>query len=336
MVDDRDLMGRAVARAWHSRLLAPPNPWVGAVLVCDDGTSFEGGTQRPGDRHAERVVLERAGKRARGATLYVTLEPCVHTGRTGPCSAAVIHAGVARVVVGVADPDPRVAGEGIRSLREAGIDVTVGVGSDEIEQQLRPYLHHRRTGRPWVVSKIAATLDGRTAAADGTSKWITGEAARADVHRLRAESDAIAAGAGTIRADDPQLTVRGIVAADGLPPRTPLRVVLGTAPLTARVRPCLEYRGELGELLDDLGGRNVLQLMIEGGATTAHRFHAAGLVDLYVFYLAAALMGGDDGQPVLRGPGASTMADLTRGRFEAIASLGDTLRLDFIPQRHRK
>ena len=330
---DASLMERAIARASHSRLLAPPNPWVGCVIVTDDGTSFEGGTQRPGGQHAERVALERAGNRSHGSTLYATLEPCSHTGRTGPCTEAIIEAGIARVVVAVLDPDPNVAGRGVERLQEAGIDVTVGPGAPAVEAQLRPYLHHRRTGRPWVVNKVASTLDGRTAAADGTSQWITGEEARADVHRLRAESDAILAGAGTIRIDDPRLTVRGVTAPDGQPVREPRRIVLGTASPEARVHPCTEFSGELSELLEQLGADGVVQLMIEGGATVANSFHAAGLIDQYVTYLAAAVMGGDDGAPVFRGPGAASMPNLFRGRFEAITPLGDTLRIDVYRDR---
>ncbi|MFW2383850.1 MAG: bifunctional diaminohydroxyphosphoribosylaminopyrimidine deaminase/5-amino-6-(5-phosphoribosylamino)uracil reductase RibD [Acidimicrobiales bacterium] len=325
---DLDFMQRAIARAQHSRLLAPPNPWVGCVIVAGDGTTFEGGTRRPGSAHAERAALERAGERARGATMFVTLEPCSHTGRTGPCADAIVAAGVARVVIAALDPDDRVAGNGLNRLLEAGIDVSFGVGQDAVERQLEPYLHHRRTGRPWVVNKIAATIDGRTAAGDGTSQWITGSRARHDVHRLRAESDAILVGAGTVRADDPQLTVRGWLAPDGSPPREPRRIVLGSAPADAKVRPCTEYSGELEELLDQLGAEGVVQLMIEGGASVANSFHAADLIDQYVFYLAAAVMGGDDGAPVFRGEGATNISDLVRGRFEAITPLGDTLRVD--------
>lgn len=325
---DVDLMARAVARAAHARLVAPPNPWVGAVAVALDGTSFEGSTGRPGQRHAERVALDRAGGRARGATLYVTLEPCSHHGRTPPCVDAVVASGVARVVVGLQDPDQRVAGRGIEALRRAGIDVEVGVGRDEVAAQLEPYLHHRRTGRPWVVLKMAATADGRTAAPDGTSQWITGPAARADVQRLRAESDAICVGAGTVRLDDPRLTVRGVEASDGAPPREPLRVVLGTAPSDAAVHPCLQHCGPLPPLLDDLGGRGVVQLLVEGGASVAGDLHRQGLVDRYVIYLAAAFFGGDDGRPVFAGAGAPTMAELWRGQLDRVVKLGDDVRLD--------
>jgi diaminohydroxyphosphoribosylaminopyrimidine deaminase/5-amino-6-(5-phosphoribosylamino)uracil reductase len=328
---DDDLMGRALARAAHARLVAPPNPWVGAVVVTPQGTAFEGFTQRPGGPHAERLALQRAGGRAAGATLYVTLEPCSHHGRTPPCVGAVLDAGVARVVVALEDPDRRVAGRGIAALRAAGVEVVVGVGASAAARQLEPYLHHRRTGRPFVVLKWAATLDGRTAAPDGTSQWITGPEARADVQRLRAESDAICVGAATVRSDDPRLTVRGLTAPDGEPPREPVRVVLGRAPAGARVHPCVELSGDLGPVLDRLGSEGVVQLLVEGGATVAGRFHRQGLVDRYVVYLAPALAGGDDGRPVFAGPGAPAVDQLWRGRIERIVRLGPDLRVDLRP-----
>lgn len=329
--DDAALIGRAVARAEHSRLLSPPNPWVGAVLVAVDGTSFEGATQRPGGNHAEVEALHRAGSRAEGSTLYVTLEPCAHRGRTAPCVEAVIGAGVARVVVAVEDPDPRVAGQGITRLRSAGIETVVGPGAELVERQLAPYLTHRRTGRPYVVLKLAGTLDGRTAAGDGSSQWITGQEARNDAHRLRAESDAILVGAGTVRADDPRLTVRGVLASDGAAPREPLRVVLGRADPAAAVHPCREMDGPLADLLDRLGADEVVQLMVEGGATVAGAFHRQGLVDRYVLYLAPALMGGADGVPLLAGEGAATIADLVRLQLDQLVKLGDDLRIDLAP-----
>lgn len=327
-VSDSSLMGRAIARAEHSRLMAPPNPWVGCVVVGSDGTSFEGGTQRPGSHHAERVALKAAGERAIESTLYTTLEPCSHEGRTGPCTAAIIAAGVQRVVIAVEDPDPKVSGRGIAQLRAAGIEVTVGVGVEAVEAQLRPYLHHRRTGRPFVVLKLAATFDGQTAAADGTSQWITGPEARADSHLLRAHSDAILVGAGTVRADDPQLTVRGITAVDGSEPREPLRVVLGKAPAAAKVRPCLEVSGDLGQVLDHLGALDIVQLMVEGGPHVAGEFHRQGLVDSYVIYLAPALMGGDDGLPLLAGEGSESIGEIFRGQINNYRLVGSDLRVE--------
>jgi diaminohydroxyphosphoribosylaminopyrimidine deaminase / 5-amino-6-(5-phosphoribosylamino)uracil reductase len=279
------------------------------------------------------VALEAAGEAARGGTLYVTLEPCSHHGTTPPCADAVVEAGIARVVIGVEDPDPQVAGQGIARLEAAGIEVVTGVLRPVVELQLAPYLTQRRTGRPYVVLKLAATLDGRTAAPDGTSQWITGEEARRDAHHLRADSDAILVGAGTVRADDPSLTVR--LPTDEAPSAgevEPLRVVLGPAPPEAKVQPCLEVSGDLGAVLDDLGERGVLQLLVEGGAQVAHDLHAAGLVDRYVVYLAPALFGGDDAAPLMRGAGAPTIGELWRGRFDGFPQpLGGDLRVDLVP-----
>jgi diaminohydroxyphosphoribosylaminopyrimidine deaminase/5-amino-6-(5-phosphoribosylamino)uracil reductase len=212
-------------------------------------------------------------------------------------------------------------------LADGGVEVVVGVGADEVADDLAPYLHHRRTGRPWVVLKLAATLDGRTAAPDGTSQWITGPQARADAHALRAESDAVLVGAGTVRADDPSLTVRDAPAPRG----DPVRVVLGHAPEGARVHPCLERSGDLVAVLDELGGLGHLQVLVEGGAHVAHAFHRAGLVDRYVLYLAPALMGGDDAPGLFAGPGAPTMAALARGAIRGVERLGPDLRIDLDP-----
>ncbi len=320
--EDRAHMGRALDLAAGVRARTSPNPWVGAVVISADGSSHDGATEPPGGRHAEIVALAVAGDAARGGTLYTTLEPCSHTGRTGPCADAIVEAGLARVVIAIEDPDPNVAGRGSQRLRDAGIDVEVGVLADEARAQLAAYLKHRRTGRPYVVLKLAATLDGRTAAPDGSSQWITGEEARADAHRLRAESDAVLVGAGTVRADDPSLTVRHVEGRD------PLRVVLGHAPQGAKVHPALEHTGTWDELLDELGDRGVLQALVEGGASVAHDVHAAGLVDRYVLYLAPALFGGDDARGLFGGPGAPTIDDVWRGRIVATRQLGDDLRID--------
>lgn len=324
-------MAQAAAVASTVRRRVAPRPWVGAVVVPADEPDHPGYTGATDGRrgpHAEVVALAAAGTRAVGATLYVTLEPCSHHGVTPPCAEAVIAAGVARVVVGVTDPDPRVCGDGVARLRAAGIDVVEGVGTDLVGEQLAPYLHHRRTGRPYVVLKLAGTADGRTAAPDGSSQWITGPAARLDAHRLRADSDAVLVGAGTVRADDPALTVR-LPEGERSPDDTePLRVVLGTAPPAAAVHPCLELRGPLPGVLDTLGERGVLQLMVEGGATVAHAFHTAGLVDRYVLYTAPVLLGGADGPGLFSGPGAPALDRAWRGRFVDVRRLGDDLRLD--------
>lgn len=327
------MMELALEAARSCRLVTSPNPWVGCVIDAGED-QYLGATSPPGGNHAEINALEAAGSRAKGADLYTTLEPCDHQGRTGPCTDTIVAAGVARVVVAVEDPDPAVSGRGIAALREAGIEVEVGVRADEAAEMLAPYLKHRRTGLPWVVLKLAATLDGRIAAPDATSRWITGPEARSDAHRLRAESDAVLVGAGTVRADDPALTARDWQPPSGMAPRTsqPLRVVLGAAPPDARVHPALEMGGPLEQVLGELGERGVIQLLVEGGAATAAAFHRAGLVDHYAVYLAPALFGGDDGHPMLAGPGAVTIDDMWRGEFAALTRLGPDIRIDLRPE----
>lgn len=321
---DSEAMGRALALAAGVRTSTSPNPWVGCVV---EPGGFGGATAPPGGPHAEVAALAAAGSAAEGATAYVTLEPCAHHGRTPPCVDALVAAGVARVVVGIEDPDPLVSGRGIAALRAAGVEVVVGMRAGEVADQLAPYVKHRRTGRPWVVLKLAITLDGRTSAPDWSSRWITGPEARADVHRLRAESDAIVVGAGTVRRDDPALTVRSEPARAS----RPLRVVLGHIPPGARVQPALELSGDPAAVLDRLGSKGVLQVLVEGGSTVAGAFHRQGLVDRYVLYVAPVLLGGDDGRPVMAGDGAPTLADAWRGRIVSVRQLGEDVRLEVAP-----
>jgi diaminohydroxyphosphoribosylaminopyrimidine deaminase/5-amino-6-(5-phosphoribosylamino)uracil reductase len=322
---DVERMHRALELARAARAVSPPNPWVGCVVEARDGAVFEGATAAVGGPHAEAAALAAAGDHdLEGATAWVTLEPCSHHGRTPPCADALVDAGIRRVVVGIEDPDPKVAGRGIERLRAAGVEVEVGVEAEAVESCLAAYLHHRRTGRPYVVLKLAASLDGRTAAPDGSSQWITGPAARADAHALRAESDAIVVGAGTVRADDPSLTVRDAPAPRG----DPERIVLGEAPADAKVRPCTEHRGDVVELLDELGAKGHLQVLVEGGATVAHALHVRRLVDRYVLYLAPVLFGGDDARGLFAGPGAPSIEDVWRGRILSVTRLGDDLRID--------
>jgi diaminohydroxyphosphoribosylaminopyrimidine deaminase/5-amino-6-(5-phosphoribosylamino)uracil reductase len=348
-LEDTHYMAMAVQAAAAAQWSTSPNPRVGAVIASPSGEIVgEGVTCPPPGRHAEVVALEAAGDRATGATLYTTLEPCSHHGRTPPCADALVAAGIRRVVVALEDPDPQVAGAGLAALRAAGVEVQVGVAADLAGEQLAAYLKHRRTGRPLVVLKLATTLDGRTAAPDGSSRWITGPEARRDAHLLRQQSDAVLVGVGTVRADDPELTVRLDTAAGADPrdvatrdhgtaqaapsARQPLRVVLGRVPDGARVLPALEMSGELDAVLDELGRRDVLQLLVEGGASVARDFHAAGLVDRYVVYVAPALLGGDDGRPVLAGPGARTMDQVWRGRLRSVRTLGDDIRIEVEPR----
>lgn len=318
--DDESRMRRAIELAATARVAAHPNPWVGARI---DPGGFEGATLPPGGPHAEAVALAVAGSAARGATLVTTLEPCCgfEGKRTPACATAIVDAGIRRVVIGMLDPDPRVRGQGVEVLERAGVDVTVGVCEADVRDQLAPYVTHRTTGRPYVLLKLAASLDGRTAAPDGTSRWITGEAALADAHRLRAESDAVLVGAGTVRTDDPSLTVRHVEGRD------PRRVVLGTAPDGAKVHPCDQLSGDLLGVLERLGAEGVVQVLVEGGATVAGDFHRRGLVDRYVVYVAPVLFGGDDAAGLFAGAGASTIDDVWRGRIVETTLLGDDLRV---------
>ena len=322
-LDYAALMSEAIAEGDKARLHAPPNPWVGALVVRDGVVLAAGHTQVPGESHAEVDALRRAGELARGATMVVTLEPCRHVGRTGPCVEAIIDAGIERVVVGSLDPDPRVAGRGVAALRAAGLEVQVGAQLDAVRAQLAPYLWHRITGRPYVVLKVAATLDGIVAMGDGSSKWITGEEARRDAHVLRAQSQAIVVGAGTVRADDPALTARldGVVV-------EPLRVVLGHAPASARARPCWERVGDLGAVLDELGAHDILQVLVEGGAKVASEFLEAGLVNHVVWYVAPALAGAHGARGALATLSTPSIDALRRARFIDVRRLGEDVRMD--------
>ena len=348
---------RAVQLGERVRGTTAPNPWVGAVLVTVDDEIYEGATEPPPGRHAEIVALDAArsaGADPADAVLYTTLEPCSHTGRTAPCIDAIIAASISRVVVGVTDPDPHVAGSGVDALRAAGIEVEAGVAADAVAHSLRPYLHQRQSGRPWVVLKLAATLDGRTGAPDNTSQWITSPEARADAHALRARCDAVLVGAGTVRADDPSLTVRELppsdprrplldmreagdepddlpltrAAADRLDPR---RFVLGMAPAEAKVQPCMEVSGSLRSAVPRLTDDGVVELLVEGGANVAGELHREGFVDEYVVYLAPAIAGGDDSLPMLAGPGAPTIAEFWRGQIVDMRSIGPDVRITVLP-----
>lgn len=318
-------MRLAISTANDARLRSRPNPWVGAVVVSREGKVFVGATREPGNAHAEIVALQQAGDLAQGATLFSTLEPCSHTGRTGPCTAAIIQAGITRVVVGTQDPDVKVSGNGIQQLRNAGISVEVGVLEHEVRSQLAAYLHHRSTGRPYVVLKMASTIDGRIAAADGTSKWITGQTARKRVHELRAQSDAIVVGAGTVRTDNPSLTVRDV---DGPSPR---RIVLGKISDQALVHPCTQWTGTLPDLLDTLGKEGVMQLLVEGGARVAASFHRERLINQYIMHIAPVIAGGDNAAGVFAGPAAATMTDMWRGRVVSTTNLDGDIEIILEP-----
>jgi diaminohydroxyphosphoribosylaminopyrimidine deaminase / 5-amino-6-(5-phosphoribosylamino)uracil reductase len=326
MTNHEALMRRAMHMAQTARLHARPNPWVGAVLVCANGAVYEGATQSPGNSHAEIMALQSAtsaGDSTVGATLYTTLEPCSHTGRTGPCTEAIIAAGITHVVSAIADPDVKVAGTGFTALRAAGIEVTEGICADEVTQQLAPYLHHRRTGRPFVMLKMATTLDARTSIPNGP-RWLTGDAARTRVHQLRAESDAIVVGAGTVRLDDPELTVRHI---DG---PSPHRIVLSHSAIdaSAKINPCTVWSGDLQELLDSLGNDGVIQLMVEGGPTVATAFHEQGLINQYVFHIAPIVSGSTEAPGVFIG---DVQQELSHCAVVSTTALGDDVEIVLQP-----
>jgi diaminohydroxyphosphoribosylaminopyrimidine deaminase / 5-amino-6-(5-phosphoribosylamino)uracil reductase len=338
-VDDARFMRMALRLGRRGLGRTSPNPPVGAVVVAHGTVVGRGFHRKAGAAHAEAAALREAGSRARGATLYVTLEPCAHHGRTPPCTDAVIAAGVRRVVVGTRDPNPRVPGNGVRRLRAAGIAVSAGVLSAECDALIAAFRTHVTTGRPLVTLKLAASLDGRIATVSGDSRWITGEDSRRYVHRLRAEHDAILVGAETIIRDDPELTcrVRGgrnpvRVILDGRL-RLPLRARVLTKPepaatlvLTARPAPAAKVRQvrecgaevvslaakagriPLARALRELGKRNIMSVLIEGGATVAAAALTAGVVDRLLVFFAPKVIGGD-GRPMLAELGVRRMRD---------------------------
>ncbi|WP_019179421.1 bifunctional diaminohydroxyphosphoribosylaminopyrimidine deaminase/5-amino-6-(5-phosphoribosylamino)uracil reductase RibD [Microbacterium yannicii] len=323
---ERDAMRRALAIA--ERGPRGVNPQVGAVLLSPDGEVLAEGWHRgAGTPHAEVDALSRlAPGAARGATAVVTLEPCNHTGRTGPCSEALIAAGVARVVYAVDDPGARSSGGGSR-LREAGVDVESGLLSGEGHELLDSWLAVQRLGRPHVTVKWAQSLDGRAAASDGTSKWITGSTARADVHRRRSLADVIVVGTGTVLADDPALTAR---AEDGsLRDHQPVPVVLGAravpddAALHGHPHRFLQFSGDLVAVLDDLRLRGAHRVFVEGGPTVAASFLREGLADELLVYIAPVLLGGD--MLAVRDIGVDTIAHARRLTVASVLPLGDDL-----------
>jgi diaminohydroxyphosphoribosylaminopyrimidine deaminase / 5-amino-6-(5-phosphoribosylamino)uracil reductase len=332
---------------------------VGAVVVSDGAIVGEGSHEGPGLPHAEVVALDRAGERARGATLFTSLEPCDHYGRTPPCTAAIVRAGIARVVSAARDPNPVVDGQGVRSLRARGVEVLEGIREAEAQRLNAGFAKHVRTGMPFVIWKAAASLDGKVAARDGSSRWITGEAARADVHRLRAWADAIVVGAGTALADDPELTVRD----PDYRGRPPIRVLVDargrvgpsgdlfddqapTLVATTELAPTnardawreagaevlvVETDGEgvgLTALMRDLGKRDVQGVLLEGGPNLAWSAVEEGLVDRIVLYLSPKLLGGRDAPTVLDGRGFAPVGQALAIRIGSIERVGEDLRVE--------
>lgn len=315
-------MGLAVAASRAVLGTTSPNPPVGAVVLDATGSLVgTGATEPPGGTHAEVLALAQAGGRARGGTVVVTLEPCDHLGRTGPCTQALLAAGIARVVYAQDD----VAHGGAARLRAAGLQIE---RTGEMIESLEPWLGAQRLGRPFVTWKCASTLDGRVAAADGSSRWITGESSRADVHRLRAEVDAVLVGVGTVLADDPELTAR--LPAGRLAGRQPLRVVLdrsGRTPADARLQPALVLAEPPAQALAILAERGVVSVLLESGPTLAAAFVQAGLVDRVICYLAPALLGAG---PSMVGPiGVGTISQALRLRLDEFTCTGEDVRLTF-------
>ncbi|MFC4610978.1 bifunctional diaminohydroxyphosphoribosylaminopyrimidine deaminase/5-amino-6-(5-phosphoribosylamino)uracil reductase RibD [Streptomyces maoxianensis] len=349
---DSDAMRRAIELAARGLGSTSPNPVVGCVILDASGQPAGAGYhRRAGGPHAEIHALRDAADRARGGTAYVTLEPCNHTGRTGPCAQALIEAGISRVVYAVGDPTPQATG-GADSLRAAGVQVEQGLLADEAEAGNIAWLTSVRLGRPYVLWKYAATLDGRIAARDRTSRWITSPESRADVHRLRAEADAVIVGSGTMRADDPHLAVRGIDDAV-----QPLRVVMDTEGTAVRpgarvlddAAPTLVAVAEDAEtqlpdvvrlpragsglsvtaLLDALHQRGIRSVLLEGGPTLAGAFVSAGAVDKVVGYLAPVLLGA--GPAALADAGISTISEALRLDLRETVRIGPDLRITAVP-----
>ena len=355
---DHALMARAMRLAERGAYTTRPNPMVGCVLAHGDEVVGEGWHQRQGEPHAEVFALQAAGERARGATAYVTLEPCAHTGSTPPCTDACIAAGVTRVVAAMRDPNPQVDGAGFAKLQAAGIAVESGLMEAQARELNRGFLSRVERGRPWLRVKLATSLDGRSAMASGESKWISGEASRRDVHRWRARSGAILTGAGTVLVDDPRLTVRFDDDTAFVPP---LRVVLDPGLATVargRVRegeaptlylhapdakpprgmaaehaavPAQDGHLDLAAVLRLLAERGVNEVQVETGATLAGGFLAAGLVDELLLYVAPVMLG-ERARPLFEGLHIDAMAERLEMRIVEHRRVGDDVRVLLRPE----
>lgn len=367
MTDER-YMARALELARRGRFTTTPNPNVGCVIVRDGKIVGEGWHQRAGEPHAEVHALRMAGDSARGATAYVTLEPCSHHGRTPPCCDALVAAGVKRVVAAMQDPNPQVAGRGLHRLQQAGIEVSHGLMMQEAEALNRGFLKRMRTGFPWIQLKLGASLDGRTAMASGESQWITSPAARRDVQRLRAQSSAILSSSATVLADNPSLTVRwseldsdSQSLLDEQQLRQPVRVIVDSQNRVTPQHKLIEQLGEtwlMRQQADDarwpdsvtqipvplrdsqldlvalmmvLGQRQINSVWVEAGATLAGALLQAGLVDELILYVAPKLLG-NDARGLCQLAGLTQLADAPVFAFSDVRQVGSDLRLTLIPQ----
>lgn len=366
---DHRFMARALRLARKGLFTAHPNPRVGCVLVKDGQVIGEGFHARAGQEHAEVNALRDAGAAAKDATAYVTLEPCCHRGRTPPCTQALIDAAVKRVVIAIRDPNPHVAGKGLTILSKAEIETHCGLMEVEAGLLNRGFISRMRRGRPWVRLKLATSLDGRTALASGESRWISGEPARRDAHYLRARSSAVMTGSGTVRADNPSLTVRLSPTDLGLEeaPLQPMRIILATdlnidprarifdqpgrhlifttAAARDRIRLferanlevlTIAARGsdlDLHEIMRVLGEREINEVQVEAGATLSGALLREGLADELVIYMAAVLLG-DSGLGLAHLPGMERMADRLCLKIEDVRMIGDDLRITAVPEHN--
>jgi len=357
-------MDLARVLAERGRYTVTPNPLVGAVVARDGTAISEGWHARAGGDHAEVAALKDAGEAARGATMYVTMEPCNHHGRTPPCTDAVLRSGISRVVVGHLDPDPRMRGKSVEILREAGVEVEV-LDDPACERQNEQFMHFKRTGRPFVHLKLAATLDGRIAAAGGDSRWVTGEGARLRAHELRAEAGAVLVGVGTVHADDPMLTARGLREA---PPRitrvvldprltirsnsrlartaseTPVLIFCDERVLDGREKalealgvevvgtPHLSEGLDLLYVLQELGRREIRGLLVEGGGETAAHFVGGRLADKITLFYAPKLVG-SEGVPMIGALRVTKMAEALRFSISNVETVGEDVAVTLYPAR---
>jgi diaminohydroxyphosphoribosylaminopyrimidine deaminase/5-amino-6-(5-phosphoribosylamino)uracil reductase len=357
-VDDHEFMAQALRLAEKGLYTTTPNPRVGCVIVRNGKVVGSGSHERAGEPHAEIHALTQAGELAQGATVYVTLEPCSHHGRTPPCAEALIKAGVGRVVVAMVDPNPQVAGEGLAQLQQAGIRTDIGLLEKEAHELNIGFVSRMTCGRPWLRLKIAASLDGKTALNNGVSQWITGADARRDAHRLRARSCAVLTGIGTVLADDPMLNVREVETS-----RQPLRVVVDSGlrmPPTAKmllaeeilvvtassdparagrlreagaevlVLPPLGGRVDLARMLDELGKRGINEITVEAGRGLNGALVRQGLVDEFVIYFAPLLLG-DRARGMFDLPELVEMGERRELRIADVAMVGRDLRIRALP-----
>ena len=351
---DHEFMGQALQLAARGLWTTTPNPRVGCIVVKDGAVVASGWHEKTGLPHAEALALEAAGDRARGATIYLNLEPCSHHGRTPPCVDAIVAAGVKRVVAAIGDPNPKVAGGGFAKLRAAGIAVEQGLKEDEARELNIGFLARMTRGRPWVRMKVAASLDGRTALANGRSQWITGETARADGHRWRARACAVLTGFGTVRDDDPQLNVRGVDT-----PRQPLKIVvdskfetspsarllkegktlvvgavndvkriatLKAAGAEVAVIPNDSGKVELFRLMEELARRELNEIHVEAGTKLNGSLLQAGVVDELLVYLAPNLIG-DSGRGMFHLPELTELSQATALKVREVERVGEDLRI---------